>query len=124
MHSHGDVLQEKKKRTYGSLLHARQWQHFYENMSIAAVEETLNPVLQEPLAGAAAVNNTGGSLELLWIKQKMSLYAAPSTCTQYCTLKLAPDTYTMLGLGAAESTPEQLTYLELQVDAVQKKIRL
>lgn len=68
MHSHGDVLQEKKKRTYGSLLHARQWQHFYENMSIADAEETLNLVLQEPLDGAAAVNNTRGSLELLWIK--------------------------------------------------------
>lgn len=34
------------------------------------MEETLSPVLQEPLAGAAAVNNTGGILELLWIKRR------------------------------------------------------
>lgn len=39
---------------------------------------------------------------------------------QYGTLKFAPDTYTMTG-SAEDSTPEQLTYLELQADAVHKK---
>lgn len=45
----------------------------------AAAEEMLSPVLQEPLAGATAINNTGVSLELLWIKRKN----VPLYCSNY-----------------------------------------
>lgn len=49
-------------------------------MSRAAAEETLSPELQEPLAEAAAVNNTGGSLELLCINRKN---VVPLCCSKY-----------------------------------------
>lgn len=79
------LKRKKVKKTYGSLLQSSAVAAFSWKYELR--RRRLSPMLQEPLAVAAAEITQEGVRSCFGSKRKyVSLYAAPSTCTQHSTL--------------------------------------